>query len=168
MFSRPQQDRVQLSSLQATKIGFNYAPVSIYIYIYYAAGSGVAAACFGGLSLSDSVSLSYGLSSAFCVFAVLIFRIFCVFRVFCIFRPQTFSDRYFLWGRRDNPHFLHFRLGLPDLQNAENPTDRPYLDQLYPKYLLRPFLVSKVIFISKVIFEFARKIPFKTRFKITS
>ena len=29
VFSRPQKDRVQLSSFEATKIGFNYAPVSI-------------------------------------------------------------------------------------------------------------------------------------------
>ena len=34
VFSRPQKGRVQLNSLEATKIGFNYAPVSIYIYIY--------------------------------------------------------------------------------------------------------------------------------------
>ena len=34
VFSRPQKGRVQLSSLEATKIGFNYAPVSAYIYIY--------------------------------------------------------------------------------------------------------------------------------------
>ena len=34
VFSRPQKGGVQVSSLEVTKMGFNYAPVSIYIYIY--------------------------------------------------------------------------------------------------------------------------------------
>ena len=34
VFSMPQKSGVQLSSLEVTKMGFNYAPVSIYIYIY--------------------------------------------------------------------------------------------------------------------------------------
>ena len=34
VFRRPQKEGVQLSSLEATRGGFNYAPVSIYIYIY--------------------------------------------------------------------------------------------------------------------------------------
>ena len=33
VLSRPQKSGVQLSSLEVTKMGFNYAPVSIYIYI---------------------------------------------------------------------------------------------------------------------------------------
>ena len=35
MFSRPQKSGVQLSSLEVTEKGFNYAPVSIYIYISF-------------------------------------------------------------------------------------------------------------------------------------
>ena len=34
VFSRPQKSGVQLSSLEVTKMGFNYAPVSMHIYIY--------------------------------------------------------------------------------------------------------------------------------------
>ena len=34
VFSRPPEDRVQLSSFEPPKIGFNYAPVSIYIYMF--------------------------------------------------------------------------------------------------------------------------------------
>ena len=34
VFRRPQKEGVQLSSLEVTRGGFNYAPVSIYIYIY--------------------------------------------------------------------------------------------------------------------------------------
>ena len=40
------------------------------------------------------------------------------------------------------------------------------LTRLNPKHLLRLFSASKVIF-SKDIFKSARKIPFKTRLKIT-
>ena len=34
VFGRPPKSGVQLSSLEMTEMGFNYAPVSIYIYIY--------------------------------------------------------------------------------------------------------------------------------------
>ena len=34
VFSRPPEDRVQLSSFEPPKIGFNYGPVSAYIYIF--------------------------------------------------------------------------------------------------------------------------------------
>ena len=37
----------------------------------------------------------------------------------------------------------------------------------FSKHLLRLFLASKVVFISKVIFKRGRKIPFKTKLKIT-
>ena len=50
----------------------------------------------------------------------------CFFRIFRVFGPRTFSDPYFLWGRRDNPHFPHFRLGRSELQNVVN-SDRPAL-----------------------------------------
>ena len=34
VFGRPPKSGVQLSSLEMTEMGFNYAPVSIYIYLY--------------------------------------------------------------------------------------------------------------------------------------
>ena len=40
--------------------------------------------------------------------------------------PQTPNS---LFENRENPHFPRFRLERPDLQNVENPINRPYFDR---------------------------------------
>ena len=69
----------------------------------------------------------------FRIFRVLAIRIFRIFRVFRVFRASLSSKPYFLCEERKNPHFPHFpnfALVGSKLQNAENPTDRLYVDRL--------------------------------------
>ena len=45
VFGRPTRIGVQLSSFEMTEKGFNYAPVSIYIYIYVCVANGISQRC---------------------------------------------------------------------------------------------------------------------------